>query len=69
MEFLTMKQPPLLITIAIIFGLGALTFSHSTPPRLLPFQGRLTDASGTPVLNGAKAVLFEFFAERQNNCS
>ena len=51
-----MKTLPLILT-----GAALLTFvgaAQAAPPRLLPFQGRLTDASGTPVADGAKVVQF-----------
>ncbi len=35
--------------------------AQAAPPRLLPFQGRLTDASGTPVADGAKVVQFKIY--------
>ena len=34
---------------------------QAAPPRLLPFQGRLTDASGAPVSDGAKVVQFKIY--------
>lgn len=39
----------------------ALMTSAQAQPRLLPFQGRLTDASGIPVANGAKVVQFRIY--------
>ena len=41
-------------------ALSFLSFSEAAP-RLLPFQGRLTDASGTPVPDGAKVVQFKMY--------
>src|SRR5262245_60009724 len=32
-------------------------------PKLLPFQARLTDASGQPVPDGARVVRFQLFSE------
>ena len=45
-----------------ILGFVLLTPSvQAAAPRLLPFQGRLTDASGTPVADGAKVVQFKIY--------
>lgn len=34
---------------------------YATPPRLLPFQGRLTDTAGTPLANGSRVVRFRIY--------
>ncbi len=44
-----------------ILGLGMFVSLQAAPPRLLPFQGRLTDAGGTPVPDGAKVVQFKIY--------
>lgn len=48
---------------AIVLGTQSICVgsTQAAPPRLLPFQGRLTDASGTPVADGAKVVQFKIY--------
>src|SRR3990172_4580120 len=36
-------------------------FAQSSVPNLINFQGRLTDASGNPVTDGAHSVTFRLF--------
>src|SRR5947207_10273019 len=49
-----------LIVCALIL-VAALNTDAQTAPRLLPFQGRLTDQIGVAVSNGAKLVQFKIF--------
>jgi len=53
-----------LTVVAIFISFGLLTldvFAQSSVPNLINFQGRLTDASGNPVTDGAHAVTFRLF--------
>ena len=43
--------------------LGLFALLADEVPKLLPFQGRLTDASGNAVSNGVRLVLFRIYAE------
>ncbi len=50
----------------LLAALGALPFAltpadANAAPRLLPFQGRLTDAAGQPVADGARVVQFKIY--------
>lgn len=55
------------ITTLHYFTLAAALVASTVPsaaavPRLLPFQGRLTDANGTPLADGAKVVQFKIYS-------
>lgn len=56
-----MKTSVVLLAACFVMGVGALISTQAAPPRLLPFQGRITDASGTPVADGAKVVQFKIY--------
>ena len=57
-----MKTTPILLATAALSVGGYLAFNSPThAAKLLPFQGRLTDASGAPVADGAKVVQFKIY--------
>ncbi|HXJ74864.1 MAG TPA: hypothetical protein VNM37_18555, partial [Candidatus Dormibacteraeota bacterium] len=48
----------------LLLGLCALPFLESRAPastHLLPFQGRLSDANGQPIADGARVVQFKIY--------
>ncbi len=58
-----MKPAPIILATAAI-AIGTWSLLNPTTqaaPKLLPFQGRLTDASGTVVPDGAKVVQFKIY--------
>ncbi len=46
------------LVFALFLSLGIASIQAQEIPKLLPFQGRLTDAQGVPVTNGVKLVQF-----------
>jgi hypothetical protein len=52
----------LCLAIAFAIGLSTMSFGAATVPKLLPFQGRLTDQNGVAISNGTKVVQFKIFA-------
>lgn len=57
--FTTMK----LVRLALALLLSSLSqFAAEPYTRLLPFQGHLTDATGKPVPDGAKTILFQIYS-------
>ncbi len=56
-----MNPTKLLRLTTLVLATGLWPHVQAAPPRLLPFQGRLTDANGTPVADGAKVVQFKIY--------
>ena len=54
-----MNYAPIILAAILGIYFTANPAIQAAPPRLLPFQGRLTDASGVPVADGAKVVQFK----------
>lgn len=54
----TTRRPALAILLSL---LGTVQAQQPPQPRLLPFQGRLTDANGAPVPDGARVVQFKIY--------
>ncbi|HNQ87902.1 MAG TPA: tail fiber protein [Verrucomicrobiota bacterium] len=57
-----MKSLPLIALIAL-GGFACNRMLAQPVPRLLPFQARLTDATGQPLADGARVVQFQIFGE------
>ena len=56
-----MKTTSLLNLFALLAFCGGQVQAQSPAPRLLPFQGRLTDQNGIAVTNGARLVQFKIY--------
>src|SRR2546423_9025183 len=54
-----MKQP--ILTFAISALLASLCVLAEDAPKLTPFQGRLSDASGNAIADGSKVVQFKIY--------
>ena len=57
----TMRKLPFLALAVMAFCIGYPANAQLTAPKLLPFQGRLTDQSGGPVTNGVRLVQFKIY--------
>lgn len=57
-----MKKPPLSILPTVVCALLIL-WSSARGQQILPFQGRLSDASGQPIPDGARLIQFQIFSE------
>ena len=51
------------IIVSVLFSVAFRTKAQSQSPRLLPFQGRLSDANGKPILEGVRVVQFQIYSE------
>lgn len=49
------------LTIATLLAVLFATSAHATDPRLIPFQGKLTNADGSPVPDGNVNILFSIY--------
>jgi len=56
-----MKKSVLILVTGLAIAGTLLLFNPKSQARVLPFQGRLTDANGNPLPDGARVVQFRMF--------
>lgn len=52
------------VILPLVCALACVVTSYAQAPRLIPFQGRLTDPQGHPIPDGARLIQFQIYGEQ-----
>ncbi len=52
------------VILPLVCALACVLSSYAQAPRLIPFQGRLTDPQGHPIPDGARLIQFQIYGEQ-----